>query len=90
MIRFRVRVHPGSRVALVGGSFDGSLEVRVRSRAVGGAATEEALALLARAFGVRPAAVQCTRGGRSRTKTIVIEGDEGRLSDRLAGLLETT
>ncbi|MGA7835621.1 MAG: DUF167 domain-containing protein [Acidimicrobiales bacterium] len=88
MIRFTAHVHPGAKVAIVGGEFDGSLQVWVRARAVEGAATEETCAVLADAFHVRPSAVHCARGARSRTKLIVIEGDEERLANRLATLLQ--
>ncbi len=90
MIRFTTHVHPGAKVARVGGEFDGSLQVWVRARAVDGAATEETCAVLADAFHVRSAAVQCVRGARSRTKLIDVEGDEETLSSRLAVLRAAT
>jgi uncharacterized protein YggU (UPF0235/DUF167 family) len=71
----------------VGGEFDGSLQVWVRARAVDGAATAEACAALADAFQVRASAVRCARGARSRTKLMVIDGDEEALSNRLVALL---
>lgn len=90
VIRFTVRVHPGSRRSTVGGSFEGTLQVRVRARATDGAATNEVCAILADAFGVRPGAVQCVRGARSRTKLIAIEGDNDVLAGQLRSLLSST
>ena len=90
MIRFIVRVHPGSATRSVGGTYDGALQVRVRARAIDGAATNEVCAALAQAFGVRPGAVQCVRGARSRTKLIGIEGNDDVLAGRLSTLLSLT
>jgi len=90
VIRFNVRVHPGSRTSSVGGSYEGTLQVRVRARATDGAATNEVCDLLADAFGVRPGAVQCVRGARSRTKLIAIEGDDDVLARQLRTLLVST
>lgn len=87
MIRFAVRVHPGSSASSVGGDYDGALQVRVRARAVDNAATKEVCAVLALAFGVRPGAVQCERGARSRTKLIAVEGNDEVLTAQLSRLL---
>lgn len=86
MIRFEVHVHPGSRIASVAGNYDGALVVRVRARAVDGAATDEVVAALAEAFGVRANAVHCLRGARSRRKYFAIEGGDA-LRTRLEALL---
>ncbi len=90
VIRFSVRVHPGSPTSRVGGDYNGALQVRVQARAVDGAATDEVCAVLAHAFGVRPGAVQCVRGARLRTKLIAIEGDDDVLADQLRTLLSST
>ena len=87
MIQFGVHVHPGTRQANVGGSYNGELTVHVRARAIDGAATVEALELLAHSFDVRTSAVRCVRGSHSRSKLIRIDGDEGALSERLRLLL---
>jgi uncharacterized protein YggU (UPF0235/DUF167 family) len=87
VMRFSVRVHPGSPTSHVGGDYNGALQVRVQSQAVDGAATKEVCALLAHVFGVRPGAVQCVKGARSRTKLIAIDGNEEDLADKLATLL---
>lgn len=90
MIRFSVRVHPGASASSVGGAYGGALQVRVRARAIDGAATTEVCAVLADAFAVRPGAVQCERGARSRTKLITIEGDDAVLATQLRTLLAST
>lgn len=83
MIRFDVHVHPGSKVARVGGLYSGALVVRVRERAVDGAANEAVREALAAAFGVPTRHVECLRGRRHRHKHFGIEGDEAVLSDTL-------
>jgi hypothetical protein len=87
MIHVSVHVHPGSKVASVGGSYNGALSVHVRARAVDGAATAEVLKSLAEAFEVRTNAVALVRGATSRTKVVSIEGDDRQLRERLEGLL---
>jgi uncharacterized protein YggU (UPF0235/DUF167 family) len=87
VIRFPVHVHPGSRTPGVGGSHDGALNVRVRARAVEGAATDEVIAALVEAFNVRPGAVACVRGAHSRNKLVWVEGDDEVLMSRLVVLL---
>ncbi len=86
-MRLSVHVHPGSRSALVGGSHDGALVVRVRARAVDGAATDEVLTEVAAAFDVRPGAVHLLRGATSRHKVLIVDGEDITLSDRLSLLL---
>jgi uncharacterized protein YggU (UPF0235/DUF167 family) len=90
MIRFAVKVHPGSTTISVGGSYDGALQVRVRARAIDNAATNEVCAVLADAFGVRPGAVRCVRGARSRIKLIAITGNDDVLAARLDTLLSSS
>ncbi len=87
MIRVAVHVHPGSSQKKAGGEYDGALVVHVTSRAIEGAATNEALSVLAAAFDVRPSAVHLVRGVRSRTKLVAIKGDDDRLRQRLEDLL---
>ncbi|HUZ42268.1 MAG TPA: DUF167 domain-containing protein [Acidimicrobiales bacterium] len=86
MIRFTVRVHPGSSTRSVGGTHGGALQVHVLARAIDNAATNEVCDVLAEAFSVRPGAVQCIRGARSRTKLIAIEGNGDVLAVQLRTL----
>lgn len=74
----------------VGGSYDGALVVRVRARALDGAATAETCALLAEAFEVRPNAVRCEQGAHSRTKLVAVAGSDDVLTGRLSDLLSST
>lgn len=56
--------------------------VAVQARAVGGKATEAALAALADALGIRPRDVRLVTGATSRTKVVEVAGCsdlEGRL-----------
>lgn len=86
MIEFQVRVQPGSSRPSVGGARDGALVVRVRARAVEGAATEEARRAVASALGVRAGAVRCVKGERTRLKSMAVDGDDTALAERLAAL----
>ncbi len=90
MIQFLVRVQPGSPRPSVGGERDGALRVRVRARAVDGAATREACEVVADAFGVRASAVRCLKGERSRTKVLGIDGEDVALRARLGVLLRAS
>lgn len=85
-LRLSVHVHPGSRRDEVGGDYDGALVVRVRARAVNGAASDETLRAIARAFGLPRSGVELVHGHRSRTKILELTGDESVLSVRLAEL----
>jgi len=73
-VRITVWVRPGSARPGVGGERDGALIVQVSKRAVGGQATEAALAAVAAAFGVRRRAVTLVAGAASRTKVLEVEG----------------
>ena len=85
---FGVRVHPGSRRAHVGGAHDGDLVVRVRARAVDGAANAEVIEALAEALGLRRGDVSLVRPGRSRRKLVVVH-DSATVRSRLQSLLLT-
>lgn len=86
MIEFLVHVQPGSSRPSVGGEHDGALRVRVRARAVDGAATREACDAVAAALGVRASSVRCAKGERSRRKRLSVDGDAAALEARLAAL----
>jgi uncharacterized protein len=79
-------VKPGSAHPGIGGERSGALVVQVSPRAVGGKATEAALAAVAAAFGKRRSAVTLVSGASSRTKIIdVADGDPAVLARLLAG-----
>jgi uncharacterized protein YggU (UPF0235/DUF167 family) len=74
LVRITIRVRPGSSQPGVGGQHAGALVVRVSARAVGGQATEAALAAVASALGVRRSGVTLVHGTASRTKVIDVAG----------------
>ena len=75
-----VVVKPGSRKPGLS-SVDGALVLRVRERAIEGAANSACLRALAEAYGVAPNAVSLVRGLRSRHKRFAIHRPE-RPNDR--------
>ena len=83
-MRVTILVRPGSARPGVGGEHAGALVVRVSARAVGGQATEAALAAVAEAFGVGRQAVTLVTGKTSRTKIVEVAGGDPRV---LADLL---
>jgi uncharacterized protein len=84
-MRISIRVRPGAGHTAVGGDHDGALVVRVAAPAVGGRATDAALAAVAEAFGVRRRAVTLVTGASSRTKVVDVDGgDDDRLRELLA------
>ena len=88
-MQFTVHVHPASRRRSAQGSYNRTLAIHVRSRAIDGAATTEVLGVLADAFDVKPGEVRVLRGAHSRTKTVEIDGDATQLRTRLEELLVT-
>lgn len=85
-VELEIRVLARASRASVGGFRDGCLVVRVREPAVDGRANEALRSALARALGVRPAAVELVQGLRSRRKRLQIAGDPGALRSRLQAL----
>jgi uncharacterized protein (TIGR00251 family) len=86
-LHVQLHVQPGAKVPRVGGSFDGRLSVKVRARAVEGAATDEVLTAVAEAFCVRTRDVSLVRGALSRLKTVDVIGEDALLASRLDELL---
>ena len=71
---FKVRVVPrASRSELVG-EHDGALRVRIAAPPVDGAANDELVRLLARAFGVPRGAITITGGHAAKLKTVCVAG----------------
>ncbi|HKQ59417.1 MAG TPA: DUF167 domain-containing protein [Candidatus Eisenbacteria bacterium] len=85
----RVRVQPGARLTgLVGWMADGTLKLKVSAAAEDGRANRAVVELLAAVLGVREQAVAVTRGNRSRSKTIEVQGlDERTLAARIDSAL---
>jgi uncharacterized protein (TIGR00251 family) len=74
-MQLSVTVKPGSKQP--GISIDGdAVVVRVRERAIEGAANEACIRALSDAFGVPRSRVSLVRGARSREKRFTIEGIE--------------
>ena len=98
-MRLTVRVKPGASRTKVGGQYGeaspdhgGTLIVFVAQRPVDGAATEGVLKAVAKAFGLRRADVELVSpgiGATSRTKVLELQGEETRLTARLAELLSS-
>lgn len=82
-----VRVKPGASRARVGGRYDGPLGpavvVAVNAPPVDGRATEAARVALAKALGVRPAAVVLRSGAASRDKLFLVTGPPADLPERI-------
>ncbi len=87
MSRFELHVQAGARSERVGGNYAGALLVKVRERAIDGAANDAVIRALAHAFGVAPREVQILRGRRSPRKFVEVGGDDPRHDARLAELL---
>lgn len=71
MTRIAVTVKPGSKIAGIEATADG-LVLRVRERAIDGAANEACVRALAEHFGLAPSSVALIRGARSRKKLFEI------------------
>jgi uncharacterized protein len=82
-VRITIWVKSGSVHPRIGGERSGALVVKVSAPAVGGKATEAALAALAAAFSVRRGAVTLVAGASSRTKIVDVEGGDPALLARL-------
>lgn len=88
MGRLTVRVQPGARRSGFVGWFGDAPKLAVTAPPVGGAANDEARAVIAAAFGVRPRQVRLVIGGASRTKHFEIDGvDSTAIERRIAEVL---
>lgn len=89
MLRVAIRVRPGASRTRVGGAYGDSLVVAVSARAVDGAATDAALAAVAKALGLRRREVTLVTGTTSRDKVVEIATtDPDAVRRRIAELLE--
>lgn len=73
-VRFFVRVVPRASQSSIEGVYGGALKVRLAAPPVDGAANEELVSVLARAFDVAKSRVRIVRGASARTKSVEIEG----------------
>lgn len=72
MVRVTARVRPGASSDQLVLADDGSLDVRLRARAVEGKANEALISLLAKALGLRRREVVLVRGARARVKLLEV------------------
>jgi len=73
-LTFKVRVVPRASRSEIVGAHDGALRVRIAAPPVDGAANEELVRMLARAFKVSLAAVEITAGQTSKLKQVTVSG----------------
>jgi hypothetical protein len=73
-LTFRVRVVPRSSRSEIVGEHDGALRVRLMASPVEGAANDELVSTLAKAFKVSRRAVEITAGHSSKNKHVSIMG----------------
>lgn len=73
-ISFKVRVVPRASQSRITGEHDGALRVRVSAPPVEGAANDELIDTLAKAFRVPRRAVEITSGHTSKLKHVRIKG----------------
>ena len=91
-VRLQVRAKPGSsrESVTVAESDDGDggevLVVRVRARAVDGAANKAVVLAVAQALGLRRSAVTLARGAKSRLKWVDVEGSDSDTAAAIAAL----
>ena len=85
--RLDVRVQPGAkRDSVEAAADDGRLKIRLRARAVEGAANDALVEFVAKRLGVPRRAVRILAGERSRMKTLEIDGlDPREARGRLLG-----
>jgi len=74
VLTFKVRVVPRASRSAIVGAHDGALRVRIAAPPVNGAANEELVRILARAFKVSRSAVEIAAGQTSRLKEVAVNG----------------
>ena len=85
-LTFAVQVVPRASHSAIAGEHNSSLRIRIAAPPVDGAANEELIRVLAKAFGVRKSDVEITSGHSSRRKEVRIAGESSLLSQQLAQL----
>ena len=84
-ISFQVRVVPRASHGRITGEHDGALRVRVCAPPVEGAANEELIDTLAKAFRVPRRAVEITGGHASKLKQVRVTGATTSALEKLVG-----
>jgi hypothetical protein len=85
-VAFWIHVSPRSRRPKIGGVLGDALRVAVSEPPVDGAANEGCAQALARALGIRRAAVALDPASKGRRKRVRINGDSEALAEQLLGL----
>ena len=73
-IVFKVQLVPRASRSEIVGEHNGALRVRIAAPPVDGAANEELVRTLARAFGVKRVAIEISSGQASKTKQVRVTG----------------
>jgi uncharacterized protein (TIGR00251 family) len=84
-ITFTIRVVPRALKSEIVGEVEGFLKVRTSAPPVDGAANDEVISLLAKAFGVAKSNVSIVAGETSKTKRIRVIGATPERLRQLAG-----
>ena len=87
-LAFWILVTPRARRESVGGSRGGALRVAVAEPPVEGEANAACIRALARALGVKRAAIRLAPGAKGRRKRVVVEGEARALAHRLRELAQ--
>jgi len=74
VLTFNVRVVPRASRSEIVGEHDGALRVRIAAPPVDGAANDELVRLLSRAFHVARGAIEISAGHASKLKTVRVTG----------------
>jgi uncharacterized protein (TIGR00251 family) len=88
-VELRVHVRPRATTDGVGGTHNRALQVRVRATPSKGEANAAVRAVLARALGIRPRAIQLVSGLKSREKRVFVQGDAETLCQRIGALVDS-
>ena len=89
VLTFKVRVVPRASRSEIVGEHDGALRVRIAAPPVEGAANEELVRTLARAFRVTRGAVEITAGHGSKSKQISIRSGVASILTDLSRVLKS-
>lgn len=73
-VKFTVRVIPRSSRTEIVGEHDGALKIKLRSPPIDGAANDELIRFLSKAFSVSRSDVEIISGQTARTKRVSISG----------------
>jgi uncharacterized protein (TIGR00251 family) len=84
-LTFSIRVVPRASKSEIVGEVEGSLKVRISAPPVDGAANEEVVKVLAKAFGVAKSKVSIVCGETSKSKRVRVVGATPERLRQLAG-----